>query len=119
MVVGGEDSSGGDVGVENGQQYILEPEAILDHCVAAEGKRWYLVKWKPRWVKKHELPEGVFEKWQERKNGIGLDEPVEGFRILQERRVPVGEEDPPIPDLDESNVSDGSNGAEVKEEPLR
>jgi len=70
------------------QAYILEPEAILDHCVnQGTGKKWYLVKWKPKWVKKNELPEGVYEKWQARKNGIGLDEPEDGLRILEERRV--------------------------------
>jgi len=87
-----------------GDKYILEPEAILDHCVAAEGKRWYLVKWKPKWVKKHQLPEGVFEKWEEKKakrakllaeNPDAEPEPEEeetGFRILEERKVLPGEE---------------------------
>jgi len=87
-----------------GDKYILEPEAILDHCVAAEGKRWYLVKWKPKWVKKNQLPEGVFEKWEEKKakrakilaenpdEKIEPEEEETGFRILEERRIQPGEE---------------------------
>jgi len=88
-----------------GDKYILEPEAILDHSVQNEGKRWYLVKWKPKWVKKHELPPGVYDKWEERKakraklgpeaaeqeEDDGSDE-EEGFRVLEERKVVPGEE---------------------------
>jgi len=75
-----------------GDKYILEPEAILDHSVQAEGKRWYLVKWKPKWVKKHELPDGVYDKWEAKKakrakmdpeEGEPEEEEEEGFRILE------------------------------------
>jgi len=88
-----------------GDKYILEPEAILDHSVQAEGKRWYLVKWKPKWVKKHELPPGVYDKWEERKAKRAKLDPEaaakldddeeeneeEGFRILDERQVAPGD----------------------------
>jgi len=109
-----------------GDKYILEPEAILDHCVAAEGKRWYLVKWKPKWVKKHELPEGVYEKWEEKKAKRAklelegkADEPEpeeeeSGFRILEERRLVPGQE----PE-EEGKVSSGilnGNGDDEEED---
>jgi len=124
-----------------GDKYILEPEAILDHSVQAEGKRWYLVKWKPKWVKKHELPPGVYDKWEERKAkrakldpeaAAKLDEEEEeneeeGFRILDERQVTPGDgeengeddddDDEEEDDEDEDDEGLGLNGEiEIKEE---
>jgi len=107
-----------------GDKYILEPEAILDHCVAAEGKRWYLVKWKPKWVKKHQLPEGVFDKWEEKKAKRAKlladnpdaepeeEEEETGFRILEERRLLPGEE----LDLDALNKQTNGNDEDEDEE---
>jgi len=111
-----------------GDKYILEPEAILDHSVQAEGKRWYLVKWKPKWVKKHELPEGVYEKWEAKKAKRAKMDPEdpepeeeeeeEGFRILEERRVVPGEEPPEDEEADEEDEMNGEDeeGDEDEEE---
>lgn len=111
-----------------GDKYILEPEAILDHCVAAEGKRWYLVKWKPKWVKKHELPEGVYEKWEAKKakrakleeeGKTEEPEPEEeesGFRILEERRVIPGQEPEETEDGEDEEGHVNGDGGEDEDE---
>jgi len=106
-----------------GDKYILEPEAIIDHSVLPGGKRMYLVKWKPKWVKKSELPPGVFDKWESKKakrakmdpeNPSAEDEAAEeeeGFRILKERRVKPGE----LLD-DEMNAEEGDEEEDGEEE---
>jgi len=106
-----------------GDKYILEPEAIIDHSVLPGGKRMYLVKWKPKWVKKSELPPGVFDKWESKKakrakmdpeNPSAEDEAAEeeeGFRILKERRVKPGE----LLD-DEMNAEEGDEDEDGEEE---
>merc|ERR1712013_213156 len=122
-------SSGSGNGSNNGDEEgnhkwnILDPETILDHCVSHDGKRLYLVKWKPKWVKKKELPEGVFEKWQDRKKGIGLDEPEDGLRIVEERRVTPeelaheGDEEEEEEDEDEEEDDDEEEEEEEEREP--
>lgn len=115
-----------------GDKYILEPEAILDHSVQAEGKRWYLVKWKPKWVKKHELPPGVYDKWEEKKakrakldpeaaeklDEDESDKEEEGFRILDERQVAPGDEEDVENGEDDEDYDEEEDDEEDEDEEL-
>merc|ERR550534_1411603 len=80
----------------------------------------YLVKWKPKWVKKSELPPGVFDKWESKRAKMDPESPSaedeaaeeeEGFRILKERRVKPGE----LLD-DEMNAEEGDEEEDGEEE---